>query len=133
MWDYNIGLVRITPFFKSCNFSKTTPAKMLSQNPGLKPLTHSITGGALAAQGYWMPYDAARAVAATFCYRIRWALVPIFGPNFVEHCVHPKDPLFERMVIDSSIIRRCTQEADEMRLLATSGQDECSGHIVRDN
>src|SRR5204863_9967219 len=74
-----------------------------------------------------------RAVAATFCYRIRWALVPIFGPNFVEHCVHPKDPLFERMVIDSSIIRRCTQEADEMRLLATSGQDECSGHIVRDN
>lgn len=22
MWDYNIGLVRITPFFKSCNYSK---------------------------------------------------------------------------------------------------------------
>lgn len=30
---------------------KTTPAKMLNMNPGLKEITHSITGGALAAQG----------------------------------------------------------------------------------
>jgi hypothetical protein len=22
MWDYNIGLVRLTPFFKSCNYGK---------------------------------------------------------------------------------------------------------------
>jgi hypothetical protein len=22
MWDYNIGLVRITPFFKSCKYQK---------------------------------------------------------------------------------------------------------------
>ena len=22
MWDYNVGLVRMTPFFKSCKFSK---------------------------------------------------------------------------------------------------------------
>ena len=22
MWDYNIGLVRITPFFKCCKYSK---------------------------------------------------------------------------------------------------------------
>jgi hypothetical protein len=69
MWDYNVGLVRITPFFKSCNYSKvsasssaadhlpnadssqTTPARMLNVNPGLKQNTFSITGGALAAQG----------------------------------------------------------------------------------
>lgn len=71
MWDYNIGLVRITPFFKCCKYSKvsqtllsskslargsdkhkqTTPAKMLGMNSGLKEITHSITGGALAAQG----------------------------------------------------------------------------------
>lgn len=30
---------------------QTTPAKMLNMNPGLKEITHSITGGALAAQG----------------------------------------------------------------------------------
>ena len=69
MWDYNVGLVRITPFFKCCKYSKvrglsstsdralaeglkqTTPAKMLNSNPGLREICHSITGGALAAQG----------------------------------------------------------------------------------
>ncbi len=25
MWDYNIGLVRITPFFKCCKYSKVKP------------------------------------------------------------------------------------------------------------
>jgi len=24
MWDYNIGLVRITPFFKCCKYSKVS-------------------------------------------------------------------------------------------------------------
>jgi hypothetical protein len=56
MWDYNVGLVRITPFFKCCKYSKvrslcslvvafadslrgqTTPAKMLNSNPGLRNL-----------------------------------------------------------------------------------------------
>ncbi|KAK0744144.1 transcription regulator HTH, apses-type DNA-binding domain-containing protein, partial [Schizothecium vesticola] len=61
LWDYNIGLVRMTPFFKCCRYSKTTPAKMLNQNPGLRDITHSITGGAITAQGYWMPYDCAKA------------------------------------------------------------------------
>lgn len=68
MWDYNIGLVRITPFFKCCKMAKvrqtscltlqidltalqTVPGKMLAANPGLKEACHSITGGALAAQG----------------------------------------------------------------------------------
>lgn len=27
------------------------PAKMLNMNPGLKDITHSITGGAILAQG----------------------------------------------------------------------------------
>ena len=89
MWDYNVGLVRMTPFFKCCKYpkvsidtfvlywpardvergrpggrqgkeradlllissSQTTPAKMLNANPGLKEITHSITGGAIMAQG----------------------------------------------------------------------------------
>jgi len=25
MWDYNVGLVRITPFFKCCKYSKVSP------------------------------------------------------------------------------------------------------------
>lgn len=71
MWDYNIGLVRTTHLFKCNEYSKvgsfcsvlcslflanteflqTTPAKMLNANPGLRDVCHSITGGALAAQG----------------------------------------------------------------------------------
>lgn len=75
MWDYNVGLVRMTPFFKCCKYSKvcaycfpdcameprpaatraddaqTTPAKMLNMNPGLRDITHSITGGSIMAQG----------------------------------------------------------------------------------
>lgn len=73
MWDYNVGLVRMTPFFKCCkyskvsrslpwtwfrgpvsDFAKTTPAKMLNMNPGLKEITHSITGGSIMAQGRWL-------------------------------------------------------------------------------
>ncbi|KAK0627517.1 transcription regulator HTH, apses-type DNA-binding domain-containing protein, partial [Immersiella caudata] len=61
MWDYHIGLVRMTPFFKCCKYSKTTPAKMLGLNPGLRDITHSITGGSIRAQGYWMPYHCAKA------------------------------------------------------------------------
>ena len=31
--------------------TQTTPAKMLNANPGLKDITHSITGGSIMAQG----------------------------------------------------------------------------------
>lgn len=68
MWDYNIGLVRTTHLFKCLDYPKvclqyclrlvsmlteyqTTPAKMLNSNEGLRDICHSITGGALAAQG----------------------------------------------------------------------------------
>lgn len=30
---------------------QTMPAKMLGLNPGLKEITHSITGGSIVAQG----------------------------------------------------------------------------------
>lgn len=149
MWDYNVGLVRITPFFKCCKYSKvgcyspppkqfvltlatqTTPAKMLNLNPGLKDITHSITGGALAAQGksfprfqvpfltyegYWMPLSCAAAVCATFCHHIAGALIPIFGPGFPSTCVPPEAPEHGRMIIDKSIIVAATREAEAFRI-----------------
>ncbi|MCJ1294510.1 hypothetical protein MMC34_006068 [Xylographa carneopallida] len=115
MWDYNVGLVRITPFFKCCQYAKTMPAKMLNSNPGLREICHSITGGALAAQGYWMPFEAAKAVAATFCYHIRYALTPLFGLDFVSKCLKPGEDRFGHMVIDRQIVRRCTDEANGYR------------------
>ncbi|PMD47817.1 hypothetical protein L207DRAFT_416387 [Hyaloscypha variabilis F] len=116
MWDYNIGLVRITPFFKCCKYSKTTPAKMLNLNPGLKEITHSITGGALAAQGYWMPYSCALAVCTTFCAHIAPALIPIFGPTFPSQCVPPEAPEHGRMIIDPQLVIDATTESEAYRL-----------------
>ncbi|PGH23607.1 hypothetical protein AJ80_02388 [Polytolypa hystricis UAMH7299] len=124
MWDYNIGLVRTTSLFRCNNYSKTAPAKMLNANPGLREVCHSITGGALAAQGYWMPFAAAKAVAATFCWNIRYALTPLFGVEFLSICIPPTDPKFGRMVIDPSIVRAATLSARHYRALEASATEE---------
>ncbi|KAK0714855.1 hypothetical protein B0H67DRAFT_644675 [Lasiosphaeris hirsuta] len=120
MWDYTVGLVRMTPFFKCCRYSKTTPAKMLNQNPGLRDITHSITGGAIKAQGYWMPFACAKAVCATFCYKISGALIPIFGPSFPSECITPDSPFYARMVISQDIIDTSTREADRFHKVYTA-------------
>ncbi|KAJ3576315.1 hypothetical protein NPX13_g3742 [Xylaria arbuscula] len=117
MWDYNVGLVRMTPFFKCCKYPKTTPAKMLNSNPGLKEITHSITGGSIMAQGYWMPYQCAKAVCATFCHNISGALIPIFGPDFPALCEQVDAPEYSRMVIDPTIVIQSTREAEYYRRL----------------
>ncbi|KAF3389929.1 hypothetical protein DPV78_011446 [Talaromyces pinophilus] len=109
MWDYNIGLVRTTHLFKCLDYPKTTPAKMLNSNEGLRDICHSITGGALAAQGYWMPFDTAKAVAATFCFNIRFALTPLFGTDFPSQCIQPHERAFGKMTIDPEIIKRATE------------------------
>lgn len=44
MWDYNIGLVRITPFFKCCKYSKVSQAREL--NVGSVTLTRMPTDNA---------------------------------------------------------------------------------------
>ncbi|KAL8996080.1 MAG: hypothetical protein Q9169_004319 [Polycauliona sp. 2 TL-2023] len=128
MWDYNIGLVRITPFFKALEYPKviqdpssagahltilkTAPAKMLAKNPGLREIVHNITGGSLAAQGYWMPFEAAKALVATFCYRIRYVLTPIFGLDFPAQCLPPGSPGFDSMQVTPLIVRKCIMAAE---------------------
>ncbi|KAI1119439.1 hypothetical protein F5Y14DRAFT_445979 [Nemania sp. NC0429] len=128
MWDYNVGLVRMTPFFKCCKYPKTTPAKMLNSNPGLKEITHSITGGSIMAQGYWMPYQCARAVCATFCHNVSGALIPIFGPDFPSLCTQVDAPEYSRMVIDQAIVLRSTQEAEYYRHLYSTAASSTNGH-----
>ncbi|RMZ89163.1 hypothetical protein DV736_g3605, partial [Chaetothyriales sp. CBS 134916] len=103
LWDYNIGL--------------TTPAKMLNRNVGLREICHSITGGSLVAQGYWIPYDAARAVAATFCWDIRYVLTPVFGIEFLDMCIPPDSDKYGLMLIDPKITKLCTEQACEYRQL----------------
>ncbi|PLB34943.1 putative APSES transcription factor Xbp1 [Aspergillus candidus] len=134
MWDYNIGLVRTTHLFKCLDYSKTTPAKVLNANPGLREICHSITGGALAAQGYWMPYTAARAIAATFCWKIRYALTPLFGVDFPNDCIHPDNRnLFGRMIVSPQVIQMATRETSVYRCMErgeyVSSRMEGGGHV----
>jgi hypothetical protein len=63
-----------------------------------------------------MPYKAAKAVAATFCYNIRYALTPIFGKEFLSMCIHPKDPNYAKFLINPTIVRECTEESNRLRV-----------------
>ena len=62
-----------------------------------------------------MPFEAAKAVAATFCYRIRNALVPLFGPEFVSQCLHPTADGYGSMIISPKIVQQCTETAHRHR------------------
>ena len=68
-----------------------------------------------------MPFKAAKAVAATFCYHIRYALTPVFGLDFVSLCKQPGEEGYDVMVIDRSIVRDCTEEANEYRAMSREG------------
>ena len=102
------------------------PAKIMSANPGLSAVSHSITGGSISAQGtyhlssrsnlltmlgYWVPFEAAKAVASRFCYNIRYVLVPVFGPDFVSMCEVPEQGAWMHLSISRTIIQHCTEAA----------------------
>ncbi|EGO59211.1 hypothetical protein NEUTE1DRAFT_99392 [Neurospora tetrasperma FGSC 2508] len=87
---------------------------MLNQNPGLKDIAYSITGGAIKAQGYWMPYACAKAVCATFCYQIAGALIPLFGPDFPSECISPGEPRYGIMIIKPELISDTMRKAQEL-------------------
>ncbi|KAH6607637.1 hypothetical protein Trco_003950 [Trichoderma cornu-damae] len=115
MWDYNVGLVRMTPFFKCQGYPKTKTSQMLDKNPGLRDISPSVTGGAVSAQGYWMPYRCARAVCATFCVRIAGALIPLFGPSFPAQCTPVDSPGYKEMVISQRTIIEATEDVERFR------------------
>ena len=62
-----------------------------------------------------MPYQAAKEIAATFCWDIRWALTPVFGNDFPQICRPPQHPCFAKFVIDPQIVRFCTTETARFR------------------
>lgn len=62
-----------------------------------------------------MPYEAAKAVAATFCWYIRYALTPVFGIDFIDMCIPPGSDKFGVMMIDPKITRLCTEQAREYK------------------
>ncbi|KAI5291264.1 hypothetical protein KEM54_005656 [Ascosphaera aggregata] len=75
--------------------------------------------GRKSLEGYWVPFEAAKAIASTFCYTIRWALVPIFGIDFPAMCLLPEDPKFKSYMVNPEIIERA--EAQAQTFLTRSG------------
>ena len=63
-----------------------------------------------------MPFEAAKAVAATFCWEIRYALTPVFGVEFPALCIDPGNAAFMRLDIDPAIVKRCEEAAYRIRL-----------------
>ncbi|KAK6525540.1 hypothetical protein TWF281_010602 [Arthrobotrys megalospora] len=96
LWDYETGHVRISPMFKSSEFDalrkKNTPRRCVTRN-GLNDCYASITGGNIEAQGFWIPYLAAKAICSRFCYSIRDALSPIFGNDFPALCEKEREDI----------------------------------------
>ncbi|KAE8330376.1 hypothetical protein BDV39DRAFT_213113 [Aspergillus sergii] len=69
-------------------------------------------------EGYWMPFEAAKAVAATFCWNIRHALTPLFGLDFPSLCVPPTNTSqYGHMLIDREIVQKATKTANYYRML----------------
>ena len=62
-----------------------------------------------------MPYDAAKAIAATFCYDIRFALTPVFGADFPSQCLSREQPGFSKFFIDPAIVQKCIADTDRFR------------------
>jgi len=79
----------------------------------------------MANTGYWMPFEAAKAIAATFCWKMRYALTPVFGPDFPKMCLRPEAEGFGDMVIDPAITQRCTEQAQFYRQLEL--ETPCAG------
>jgi hypothetical protein len=74
----------------------------------------------MIGSGYWVPYDAAKALSARFCYPIRFALTPIFGNDFPGLCVEPQSNLWLDYCIDRSIIE--SVESDVKHLFGGRSQ-----------
>ncbi|KAK6507364.1 hypothetical protein TWF481_005801 [Arthrobotrys musiformis] len=135
LWDYETGHVRISPMFKSSEFDalrkKNTPRRCVTRN-GLHDCYASITGGNIEAQGFWIPYLAAKAICSRFCYSIRDALSPIFGNDFPALCEKEREKILssgkvygseETLQIESSIVEavKAKQSVVEWQIYVEEG------------
>lgn len=74
-----------------------------------------------------MPFEAAKAVSATFCWNIRHALTPLFGADFPAICIPPHGPQFGKMIIDNAVVQRATEAANYYRSLEIQARGSSGG------
>lgn len=109
IWDYHSGLVHLTGLWKAIGNSKADIVKLLDSSPELEKHLKRIRGGYLKIQGTWISYEMAKLLASKFCYTIRYALIPLFGADFVDLCLKPYQRGFGMLrlhVTDADLKRR---------------------------
>lgn len=109
IWDYLIGWVYITSIWKAVGNSKADVLKLISTSPEIKNKVFKTKGGCLKVQGTWIQYDIAKKLASKFCWPIRFALVPIFGIDFIYSCLKFGQPgygLFQLTVSEKDLNKK---------------------------
>lgn len=115
IWDYETGFVHLTGIWKAAENnnpsdldyrskeakSKADIVKLLDSTPKkYQGYIKRIRGGFLKIQGTWLPYSLCKILARRFCYYIRYELIPIFGNDFPDSCLHPTDEKFGSLKFD---------------------------------
>ncbi|KAK9466465.1 hypothetical protein V1512DRAFT_263661 [Lipomyces arxii] len=115
MWDYYSGYVHLTGLWKAIGNTKADIVKLVDNCPDLEPVIRRVRGGFLKIQGTWLPFDVARTLASRTCYHIRFALIPLFGPDFPAACLTPDEPGFGQLqlTLTESARRRRKRPADQ--------------------
>jgi hypothetical protein len=62
-----------------------------------------------------MPMECAKEIAATFCWKIRYALIPVFGSDFPMRCISPGQPEFSSFRASPAAIERCRIQDKALR------------------
>ncbi|KAG0173262.1 hypothetical protein DFQ28_011173 [Apophysomyces sp. BC1034] len=103
MWDRENGDVLFTGVWKALGHPKSEIVKLVELNKHLNDFTvKRVRGGYLHIQGTWIPFDHARTLCKRTAWHIRQELVPIFGSEFPEECLHPDDGAFRNLALDLS-------------------------------
>lgn len=91
IWDYNTGYVHLTAIWKALGNNKADILNLLDNAPELEPYLRRVRGGFLKIQGSWLDFDHCYKLAAKICWKIRYALVPVFGVRFLDDVLTPSD------------------------------------------
>ncbi|KAF9998377.1 hypothetical protein BGZ65_006113 [Modicella reniformis] len=108
MWDQENLYVHFTGIWKALGKTKADIVKIIDANPILESTIRKVRGGFLKIQGTWMPHHEAYDLAKKTCFKLRYELVPVFGPGFVNDCIPPDAPGFGS--IHLTIVRRRASE-----------------------
>ncbi|KAG0031606.1 hypothetical protein BGZ82_006919 [Podila clonocystis] len=108
MWDQENLYVHFTGIWKALGKTKADIVKIIDANPILETIIRKVRGGFLKIQGTWMPHQEAYDLAKKTCFKLRYELVPVFGPSFVNDCIPQDTPGFGS--IHLTVVRRRASE-----------------------